>query len=895
MPFLLLQCRTTSSYYKFREALNRLFPAPTKEDVQSGKWKEMNKVILCDAYSKEEMKFCDWIDIGLCGWVRLPKGMYKIKNDISYAQHTFYGGHVEAVYDKENIAPVLIDSFDIETIRADGANAMPNPINLDDCVATIAHAIRPSDRSQETYYIAWAWGGKVTLPTHDRKTKEPLPQRNIILKVYENEAQMLISWVRWRRSMQVSPDVTIGWNIYGFDLGYIATRIRVLQASYNIPEDVKEWGRLVGYETKIKESKIQSKAIAYNQYKLTPSPGNVFIDSLIFYQRDVTLRLPDYHLQTVAKHFLKEGKTDVHYSEIKKLFFGTPEERGYLIWYNVQDCDLVLRLFFHSGHWPKSVNVCRVNRVLLNLLCPRGQQIRVFGGFHYVAHKNGYVVYRPHYHPILDAPIVEEENEAEVDYLAKRFEKKSDNQALVEYYMKIMSRAKLKPQVTRVTKDESGNEIRTVVESGEMENTGKRTHGQLFSVGESVKIYKPDEKKKKTASDKPKQKVFRFANGKTSSQASQEFDKGRRRNPNKKLVKGEDGKYHEILLNKKVNDDSVEKGFSGGFVMEPRKGFFRNVPILDFNALYPNIMMSYCLDPALLVLDEDFANCPGVEYLEIRFSEDCVFRFAQGQPGVMIQHTRNLVNNRKIAQGVMNSYNDRMEYSAAALKQLLGTDKEKFEDIVPVAENLLKKGLKAGNDAKSKAILLHAYELLLDGEKEVLFDLFKNFLEFNDKDDAKDDVKELCKWMKERLLHTGIEDVVETCTSYLQTTKDPIHKDVVKFILSTIQGYIQKIVDLTTELQGLGWDFTQVIDLSTLSLEEKALAIFLVLDLCVTYKSDHVNYNSKQNELKVGSNSTFGFLGAGGQFAFTKDGHIQRRGMMPVSPVSACVTYIGRK
>lgn len=184
------------------------------------------------------------------------------------------------------------------------------------------------------------------------------------MRIYKTEAQMLIHWVRWRRSQKISPDCMIGWNIYGFDLGFLATRIRVLDG---IPEDVKEWGRLQvcaiftrghsnhsqGYVTEIKEAQIESKAIAFNKYQLTPSPGNVYVDTLIIVQRDVTVRLHDYQLKTVGKHYLKEDKEDVHYSEIKKLFYGTPSERGLLMIYNLGDVDLVMNIFFKCAHWPK--------------------------------------------------------------------------------------------------------------------------------------------------------------------------------------------------------------------------------------------------------------------------------------------------------------------------------------------------------------------------------------------------------------------------------------------------------------------------------------------------------------------------------------------------------------
>jgi hypothetical protein len=38
------------------------------------------------------------------------------------------------------------------------------------------------------------------------------------------------------------------------------------------------------------------------------------------------------------------------------------------------------------------------------------------------------------------------------------------------------------------------------------------------------------------------------------------------------------------------------KGFSGGYVMEPIPGWYENIPILDFNSLYPNLMMTYFLE-----------------------------------------------------------------------------------------------------------------------------------------------------------------------------------------------------------------------------------------------------------------------------------------------------------
>lgn len=132
---------------------------------------------------------------------------------------------------------------------------MPDATNILDTTACIGHAMESSNRTFGRLYYLFTWGGPVEIPEVDRKGR-PLPKRNVVLKIYKDEATMLVHWVRWRRSHRVSPDCTIGWNIYGFDLGFLATRILILPG---IPDDIREWGRLVGYQTKIKETKLESK------------------------------------------------------------------------------------------------------------------------------------------------------------------------------------------------------------------------------------------------------------------------------------------------------------------------------------------------------------------------------------------------------------------------------------------------------------------------------------------------------------------------------------------------------------------------------------------------------------------------------------------------------------
>ncbi len=72
----------------------------------------------------------------------------------------------------------------------------------------------------------------------------------------------------------------------------------------------------------------------------------------------------------------------------------------------------------------------------------------MFGGFHKNAMDDGYIIYRPHYHPILDEPIVEDpslwtdEGNKEREKLEKKFENKSDIDALIDYWNKQLNISK---------------------------------------------------------------------------------------------------------------------------------------------------------------------------------------------------------------------------------------------------------------------------------------------------------------------------------------------------------------------------------------------------------------------------------------------------------------------
>lgn len=370
MSFLKFSFRTINAYHTFKRHLNGLYPAPTKKEIDAGIYR--NEYIVCEADIPEEMKCATTRGVPFCYWVRLKKGTYELseaEDPISRCQHTFHTREIQWAKSIETVAPAQVSSIDIEAVRDDGADAMPHPDNARDCIASVGETIQPTDQSASKQVFIFAWGKPVAVP------KDP----TLHIYLYKTEQLMMSNWVKWRRCRYVSPDAIIGWNILGFDNGYIYER---MQKMAGIEKDDFDWGKICGLTTKGRPMEIASKAIAHSKYFMTPISGTIQIDCMVVYSRDVTLRLDSYSLETVSRHFLKRGKKDVHHSEIRGLFYNDdPAKKLLLLDYNGQDTKLVKELFDFSGLWAKLVNVCRVNKVPMDLLCTRGQQIRVFGGY----------------------------------------------------------------------------------------------------------------------------------------------------------------------------------------------------------------------------------------------------------------------------------------------------------------------------------------------------------------------------------------------------------------------------------------------------------------------------------------------------------------------------------
>ena len=77
------------------------------------------------------------------------------------------------------------------------------------------------------------------------------------------------------------------------------------------------------------------------------------------------------------------------------------------------------------------------------------------------------------------------------------------------------------------------------------------------------------------------------------------------------------------------------QGYEGATVLEPHRGVHWNpVTALDFKSLYPSIMRAHNFCYSTLVMDNQYANIPGIEYESFRVKSN-TYTFATNVPSVL--------------------------------------------------------------------------------------------------------------------------------------------------------------------------------------------------------------------------------------------------------------------
>jgi DNA polymerase II len=148
-----------------------------------------------------------------------------------------------------------------------------------------------------------------------------------IIHRFSDEKNLLLAFIRYVRKH--SPDILIGWNLIGFDLQFIDQRCQILGIRPAFGVNGESWN--------IRSSDNQGRYFA-------SIPGRVALDGITL------LKVGGYHfesysLNNVSNEILDDGKLlhgSERWQEIERLH---KEDLEAFVAYNLQDCDLVMRIF----------------------------------------------------------------------------------------------------------------------------------------------------------------------------------------------------------------------------------------------------------------------------------------------------------------------------------------------------------------------------------------------------------------------------------------------------------------------------------------------------------------------------------------------------------------------
>lgn len=125
----------------------------------------------------------------------------------------------------------------------------------------------------------------------------PLAHLDIEVIECQTEREMILKW--GELIIEQDPDIIIGYNIFGFDMNYLAVRAVELGCE----AEFMQLGRIKGRVSPYIERSVSSSAMGDNLYKMIQMDGRVSIDLMKSTQRDH--KLDSYKLDHVSSIFMK--------------------------------------------------------------------------------------------------------------------------------------------------------------------------------------------------------------------------------------------------------------------------------------------------------------------------------------------------------------------------------------------------------------------------------------------------------------------------------------------------------------------------------------------------------------------------------------------------------------
>ena len=329
---------------------------------------------LVDSKVSPERQFTDVHDLTESGWVEVlhPRVPTRVISHCG-AEICAFKNDLRAV-EYDNVAPLLVCSFDIECSSSTGGF----PQSATDAVVVVGMNF-------------WSLGASPTDAVVDRHVlclDSCDPVEGSSMRSFEFEYELLDAM----RDVivQKSPDIMLGYNIFGFDWRFLCDR-----AKENRCQRFFFMSKLIFDECTHGERNLSSGALGDNVMYVLERSGAVAHD--LFMSIKAEHKLPSYKLDAVSEHFIGDHKEDMPISTLFAAWKpgGTAADRAAVARYCSKDCDLPLVLVDRLKTYISLVEMSRVTHTQMRDLVMRGQQIKVYQQVLHFAHRMGYVMNEP--------------------------------------------------------------------------------------------------------------------------------------------------------------------------------------------------------------------------------------------------------------------------------------------------------------------------------------------------------------------------------------------------------------------------------------------------------------------------------------------------------------------
>ena len=203
------------------------------------------------------------------------------KESMCHYEMTIHWNKIESI-EKENNAPFVIASFDIECDSVDGQ---------------FPQAKRNGDKIIQIGTTYTRIGESEPFRQHIVCLNKTSNVEGAIVESYSTEKDLVRGWLN--EIHQSDCDIITGWNIFYFDEKYIYDRCENILGFDNI----NYISKLKEYHCNFKEMKLASSAMGENLLRFWETPGRVHVDLMKDVQNN--FNLTSYRLDSVSAEFIR--------------------------------------------------------------------------------------------------------------------------------------------------------------------------------------------------------------------------------------------------------------------------------------------------------------------------------------------------------------------------------------------------------------------------------------------------------------------------------------------------------------------------------------------------------------------------------------------------------------